>query len=140
MVHLEADADGRAQLDDGPVPLSRLGINESTWLALLAGSQTNSLGARSLRENGAALVVGQQLSLPPRFASAAYRAVYQALGAGQSVHTAVNRARHALLQIGGKGDASWAAPVLWAAPGKIQANQPLNISRPRHSEIPAPYD
>lgn len=117
-VHIEAALEGDALvLDDGHVPVERIGVDRDTWLVVFGGPEaTLSLHPR-LRGLGVPLVLGLQMPLETAAAAALDRELYRALASGESVGDALRRARRALVRFGGAEGVAWAAPVLWSAPG-----------------------
>lgn len=117
LVHIETTVHGDAlTLDDGHVPVERIGLDSDTWLVVLGGTDVTLPLHGRLRALGVPLVLGLQLSLEPAAAAALDREFYRALAGGESVGESVRRARRALIRFGGLEGHAWAAPVLWAAP------------------------
>ena len=130
-VHIEAPMqDDGLLLDDGPVPLERLGLDSQTYLAILGGTEVTLPLHGRLRALGVPVVLGLQLPLEMAAAAALDRELYRALGAGESVATAVRRARRALVRFGGAEGATWAAPVLWSAPAVRGQGSPAALPFP----------
>lgn len=116
LAHIEgARSDGRVALDDGMVPIERLGLNANCWFARLGGVEPNCDAALSLRASGVQVVLGRQAELRPRETAAVDRELYRALASGDHISGAVRRARQALSKNAGF---SWAAPVLYVAPAR----------------------
>ena len=113
LVHIEGMQGEGAVLDDGQVPLHRLGLNDRVWLATLSG-QTASLPAmRSLLDGGVHLVVGFQFPLAAHQTSAFFRALWQGLASGDSGVGRFEARLHS--QLDGDASASWSSPVVFAA-------------------------
>ncbi len=132
IVHLDTHDGERALLDDGAVPFERLGLGGDTWLTILGGRPSEAAVGASLRGCGSPLVVTHQFSVAPHQSSAGHRALYKALGSGDSVSSALGRARFALEQLCDGDDFAWASPVLWAAPGGSQEEPALMAFPPPH--------
>lgn len=116
LVHLEGlVGEDRVELDDGRVPLDRLGLEGSTWLAVMGGLEAAPTAAYSLRRQGVQVVLGRQLDLEPHAAASADREFYRVLASGADPVEAVRRARLALVSACGLESFRWAAPVLWSA-------------------------
>ncbi|MCB9522286.1 MAG: hypothetical protein H6702_02770 [Myxococcales bacterium] len=117
VVHLDADSrGGTVDLDDGAVPVERLGLDEGTWLVVLGGAETTKDAAMALREAGVPLVLGRQMELKPHETGAIDRELYRALATGASAVDATRRVRRALARLAGRSDGRWAGLTLWAAP------------------------
>jgi hypothetical protein len=130
-VHIEAALHGDALvLDDGHVPVERVGLDADTWLVVLGGSEVTLPLHGRLRALGVPLVLGLQISLEPAAAAALDRELYRALAAGESLGEAVRRARRALVRFGGLEGHAWAAPVLWSAPSVRGVGSPAAMPFP----------
>lgn len=130
-VHIEAALHGEAlMLDDGHVPVERLGLDADTWLVVLGGAEVTLPVHGRLRALGVPLVLGLQISLDPAAAAALDRELYRALAAGESLGEAVRRARRALVRFGGLEGHAWAAPVLWSAPSVRGVGSPAAMPFP----------
>ncbi len=135
-VHVEGVGEGgRVDLDDGPVPVERLGLGPDVWLAVLGGAETDLAALRRVRGQGVAIAVGRQLELRPNEAGAVDRELYRALAGGASVVEAVRRARNALARLGGDEGWQWAAPVIWSAPSGDTA-APATLPFPPPNMLP----
>ena len=116
LVHLEGVNAGTVLLDDGPVPVERLGVGERIWLADIGGGRSNESAGLKLREAGVGVVVARQIDLTAASAAAMDRVFYRALADGETALDAVRQVRAALRRDEGEGSAAWASPVLWSAP------------------------
>lgn len=140
-VHIETRLLGEAlALDDGHVPVDRLGLDGDTWLVVLGGPEPTPALHTRLRGQGIPLVVGQSTPLEPAAAAALDRELYRALAAGESLAAAVRRARRALVRFGGAEGHAWAAPVLWSAPAVRGDISPAITPFPPPRAVAAPRD
>jgi hypothetical protein len=130
-VHIETRLQGESLvLDDGHVPIERLGLDADTWLVVLGGPESTLPLHTRLRAMGIPLVLGQSTPLEPAAAAALDRELYRALAAGESLGESVRRARRALVRFGGLEGHAWAAPVLWSAPAVRGSLSPAAVPFP----------
>ena len=137
LVHLDMHDGHAALLDDGRVPIDRLGIGEEVWLAVLGGTQVTQEAGGRLRESGATMVLSHQSEMSPAQAAAIEREFYRSLAHGDSVTDAITRARFSLFQAEGEGSHAWAAPVLWSAPGQGHNEPAMMPFPPENMEAPS---
>jgi hypothetical protein len=137
-MHLEVDAtDEGVLLDDGYVPLDRLGLSPHLWLLVLGGGEVSSPLVARARALGVGTVIAWQLPLEPAAAAAFVRELYRGLATGASIAESVQRARRALVRFVGPDAAGWAAPVLWSAPAANLANVPALLPFPPPDAVAA---
>ncbi|MEE2789737.1 MAG: hypothetical protein VX589_20520 [Myxococcota bacterium] len=129
LVHVESTQGGTAVLDDGPVPLHRLGLGEHIWLATLSGGCPAPQTLYALRESGTCLLISFRFSVPAHHNSAFFRALWKALADGDSVASATLQARFALAQLEGTSGISWASPMVISA-GERQGEPALDSFPP----------
>ena len=124
-MHLEVDAtDESVLLDDGYVPLDRLGLSPHLWLLVLGGGEVSSPLVARARALGVGAIIAWQLPLEPAAAAAFVRELYRGLATGTSIAESVQRARRALVRFVGPDAAAWAAPVVWSAPAASPEHVP----------------
>ncbi len=140
LLHLEAQGEeDTVQLDDGAVPVDRLGVSASTWLVVLWAPRLSPGAPLKLRAQGAGVVVSVQAPLDLASKGIFVRELYRSLGAGASVAEAVHRARRALSAALGTETGLWAAPIVHTAPGAEGAPPALTpFPPPAHDAPPAP--
>jgi len=131
LVHLEAQAEEETvQLDDGAVPIERLGISAFTWLVVLWASRLTPSAPLKLRAQGAGVLVSLQAPLDLASKGIFIREFYRGLSAGAPVAEAVHRARRALATALGPETGLWAAPVVHTAPASADAPAPALVPFP----------
>ncbi|MCB9548168.1 MAG: CHAT domain-containing protein [Myxococcales bacterium] len=137
LVHCEGlGADGRLELDDGRVPIDRIGLDGSAWLAVIGGAEAAPEAALALRHAGVQAVIGRQVELDAHAAASTDRELYRALAAGASPVEAVRRARRSLVASHGVERFLWAAPLLWSAPALPGAGAPATLAFPPRVTLP----
>ena len=135
--HLEGIQGESVALDDGLVPISRIGLNSTSWLVFASGIKGSATAARRLREHGVANTLGLQFELEPYQVAAAHRSFYRALSTGESIGSALLATRVELSRITGNNPLAWAAPVLYTAPVDHGTEMPSQASFPPVSEFAA---
>ncbi len=138
-VHLEAPIAGEeVRVDDGRLPVDRIGLDPDTWLVVLGGTDAGAEAAARLRGAGVPVVVALQTALRPELAATVNRELYRALARGAGVLEAVERVRAALARKAGPDAFVWAAPVVWAAPGAGEDATPASLPVPPAAMTDAP--
>lgn len=138
MVHLEGiEGDDGVALDDGHVPIDRLGLDADTWLAVVGGEVAAPQAAWALRRQGVQVVLGRQIDLDAHVAAVADREFYRALATGVDPVEAVRRVRAALVAACGLDRFCWAAPMLWSSGASADMPLPARIFFPPALAEPA---
>ena len=98
VIHFEGVRGDQISLDDGVFSINDLGLNKSTWLVVLGGTDSSLIAAQELAQIGVVQSTARSFNVHPRTQAIFERSFYHALADGDCIGTAIFRARHSIAQ------------------------------------------